>query len=119
MIMRALLLGVTISLLAGAAWAEQVSLCALARDPDAYDGQTVTVIATYDPGIGDNGAFQDSECGGAVVLANLAAQPSPSAAFETAAAPGLPLLVTATGVFHNFPGDTPTLQIDVETIAPE
>ena len=83
------------------------------------DGQTVTVMATYDPALGDNGAFQDSECGDAVVLANLTAQPEPSPAFEVAAAAGLPLLVTATGVFHNFPGDAPSLQIDVETISPE
>ena len=117
--MRIVLLGLAISLLAGAASAEQVSICALARDPDAYDGQTVTVMATYDPALGDNGAFQDSECGDAVVLANLTAQPEPSPAFEVAAAAGLPLLVTATGVFHNFPGDAPSLQIDVETISPE
>lgn len=117
--MRVLLLAMAASLIAGSACAEQVSLCDLARDPDVYDGQTVTVMATYDPALGDNGAFQDSECGDAVILANLTAQPEPSPAFEAASATGLPLLVTATGVFHNFLGETPTLQIDVETIAPE
>jgi hypothetical protein len=119
MSMRIVLLGLAVSVIAGSACAEEVSLCALARDPDAYDGQAVTVMATYDPALGDNGAFQDSECGDAVVLANLTAQPEPSPEFEAATAAGLPVLVTATGVFHNFLGETPTLQIDVETIAPE
>jgi len=117
--MRIVLMVLAASLIAGAASAEEVSLCALARDPDAYDGQTVTVTANYDPALGDNGAFQDSECGDAVVLANLTTQPSPSDSFVAASAPGLPLLVTATGVFHNIMGETPVLQLDVETIAPE
>lgn len=117
--MRVLLLALAASLIAGSVAAEEIAVCDLVRDPDAYDGQTVTVMATYDPALGDNGAFQDSECGDAVVLANLTAQPSPSPALEVAAAAGLPLLVTATGVFHNFLGDAPSLQIDVETIAPE
>lgn len=124
MSMRIILLGVAAGLIAtslpaGAASAEEVSLCALARDPDVYDGQTVTVTATYDPALGDNGALQDSECGDAVVLANLTAQPKPSESFAAAAEPGLPFRVMATGVFRLFLGETASLQLDIEAIAPD
>lgn len=116
--MRMLLLALAAGLIAGEACAEEVALCDLVRDPDVYDGQTVTVSGEYDPTVGDNGALGDAACADVRIATNLAAQPDPSPVFADAveAAGGSPIRATAMGVFRNYPGDAPTLQLDVESI---
>lgn len=118
MSMRLVLMALAASLVAAPALAEEVALCDLVRDPDVYDGRTVTVSGDYDASVGDNGALSDPACADVGVATNLTTQPDPSQVFADAveAANGAPIRATAVGVFRNFPGDAPSLQLDVETI---